>query len=654
LIRLYEHRAFFPVIALPVLLLAMTAFTIPAILAPDSDRFINISAAIWLSITLMVYLVHIRTWDFHKNRFDAYREITRWEGAQDTNLEIIQERIEKLGVHLRLQRLTVLEIFRPDVDSDLRNPEEEILELPAGADLAAVRPPHYVKIIAKYPPGEQDKSIKPWPLSRGLLHEARSKRIPLLCMDNRIQPWDTLYYNPPDARGFRNTLSEFVIPIFDNPDGEVIGFADLQSDIAGGLQEEEADYLRALAAMISPLLVSMRLRTFLAKLEKLRHSLEYSWNEEEAFAKLAMFARQELDADVITYYKLGYGNGWPLLPPMQLGAWYPDSLNDERFRRNNPAPVLLVANWRSLFEANSRTNPKLFTSDQDDASEKDYFILRENIRSTAFLPVGTRTRRIGALFLNYRESRVFSETDRLILDTFLQTIIPYLERTRRKVDIDKGFEHELLVLHDLLAKSIDSSNLLSSGLPKLWGALSAGDNAQVKSAFDELSSHLNLHIATIHSASLKTSLDALKLLQEGLDDALGSASGQLEQKYGGRGFRWILLPLEINTGLPVNFRLAIFSIVVEASHNAIREGDAHQVNVTITRGENFIVVEVVSDGNPWDWKNPPSSYTSYGIRSRLRLAFDTMDADYRWEEDGRKLVVTFPVLPTLHGRDAYD
>jgi hypothetical protein len=653
LVRLDEKNNFFPRILLPIGVLVFIAFVFPTLLAPDSDQLVNLAAAIWLSTTLIVYLIHVRTWDFYKNRFDAYREIVKLEGTQQANINMIQQRIEKLGAYLKLQRLTILEVFRPDSKSNITVLNEEELEIPPGADSTAVRPPHLVRIIAKFPRGDPGDDIKPWPLSRGLLYESFRTRKPLLCMDNKVPPWDKQYFNHPDAKAFQKTRSEFVIPIFENPNGDVIGFADLQSDIPGGLHEEEGDYLSALTAMISPLLVNLRLKVFLENLEKLRISLDFAWNEEEAFARIAAFAREDLDVDVITYYKLGYGNGWPIQSPMNLGAWFPSFLKDDKFFRDNPPPIILVSQWITLFEENSRNNPNLLPSDRGDTPGKDYFILRENIHSTAFLPIGTRTRRVGALFLNYRDQKAFSQTDQLIINTFLQTIIPYLERVRKKVDTDKGFEHELLVLHDLLAKSIDSSYLLSSRLPRLMDAFKLGDNNTITMAFDELSNHLNAHISQIHSASLKTSLDALNLLRQGLDEAFGSATGQLEKRYDGRGFRWKFLPSDISTVLPVNFRLAIFSIVVEASHNAIREGNASQVNVTINRGEKFITVEILSDGNTWNWQNPPSSYTPTGIKSRLMLAKETMNADFRWEKDGLKLIVDFPVLPTLDRKEPY-
>lgn len=650
LIRLYQHRGFFPLIVVPVIMLAVIAFVAPFVLAPTSVSNSNLSAALWLTITLLVYLVHVRTWDARKIRYDAYRDIVKWRGYQEAQLEEIQRLVKDLGSRLNMELLTVLEIFRPNVDSDLRQQNVEMMQISDGADPKAIRPPHYVRIVAKYP---DEIVVQPWPLNRGLLHEAFKKREPIICLDNNQLPCKGIYYNPPDAKIFDGTRSELVVPIIDGPDGEIIGFVDLQSKTARGIEEEDKDLLAALAAEISPFMVKRRLRTFLTALEKLRASLERAWYEEDAFDQIARFAQRVLDVDVVTYYKLGYGNGWPKPRPMQLGAWFPNRLEDEAFHRDNPPPVLLVSRWEVLPEQNSKNNVDLLPSGWAGLSEKDFFILREQIESTVFLPVGTKKRRLGALFLNYRVQKTFSDTDKLMFNTFLQTIIPFFDGARRHSDTQEGFENEIFILHDLIGRSGRAGQSLDSKLTSLKQNKVLGNEIDFSKMLDELREDVNKLTRETNSASIKTSVDVRDHLHQGLVEAFSVATGQLAHAYG-VGFAWQLNPPQIGTAFPFEFRLAVFSIVVEAAHNAIREGHANIVNVTLAQDTKFLSIVITNDGLTWDPLQPGSRYSEYGIKSKLKIARETMFATSEWDDTGNKLTVQIPLLPFLSGKDPYE
>jgi signal transduction histidine kinase len=653
-VRVYQHVGFVPRIGGPILLLLILAFILPAVFARDSNWLLNLSSAIWLFTTLVILAIYVRTMDYYRTRFDAYRQIAQWAGQRGARVEDVAAQFKILAAKLGLERLTLLEIFRPGLTSEERNLLLEALEIPAGAARESIRPPLYVRLSASSLPDDKNSDLKPWPLTKGLVAHSYRTRQSVFCDDNKSSEWISIYMSAEGAKAYGNTRSEYVVPIYQSPDGHILGFIDLQSDIPHGFGSEEKDYLQTLAVAISRLMVDARLAAQMQHLTALRRTLDVAPDEEAIFGRMARFAREHLDADVVTYYKLGFGNGWPLQPPMHLGAWFPKKLDDESVHRKSPPPVVLVSRWHELFQSISAQNSDLLPRDTGTSCPQDYFILREKIQSTAFLPVGTEKRRIGALFLNYRDHKAFSPADRLLLSTFRQTVIPYLDRARKGEDTGEGFEHEIFVLHDLLDRAVVSSDAMRSYMVDLRNTLSLGDPEASSEKFEKLFYRVREHIAAIRSADLKTSMDARAQLREGLEEAFGTATDLLEDKYAGRGLRWEFKTPGICDSLPVDFRLAIFSIVVEAAHNAIQKGDATAVNVTISRDDEHLVVRIQNDGTPWNPDQPVNEYSRYGIRSRLRLARETMKADSKWDLQGRVLIVTFPLLQTLDGSDPYE
>lgn len=654
LLRILHPPQFIPWMVFPILALPIIGYAIASHLAPRSEPIDNAVSAIWLFVTLAVISVHLRTWDYHKNRFDAYRALVKWAGSSDARLEDVETQLRALGAQLKLDRLTVLEVFRPGPGANFRNLEDENLFTPAKADINAIRPPLYVNIIATYLRVQNAKPIRPWPLTHGLLGLSYRERKSVACPDSKLPPWDKIFYNPLDGSGYENTRCEFVVPIWDSPKGEIIGFVDLQSEQSNGLQPEDIDYLNALSAAIAPLITKARHEKLLLGIEQIRLSLEKTSDEASIFNVVVNFARDYLDADVVTYYKLGFGSGWPLLPPLQLGAWYPDRLQDKVFLRKDAPPISLVSKWVPVYESDPKSNSQLLPPDWKSLDGQDYFILREEIQSMVFLPIGIPSRRVGALFLNFRRPKNFNPSFRLELEILRRVITPHMEYARQINEAYKGFGQTAFVLHDLLRESLGASLFFEPYLNQLKKAHHARNNIEFDAVHDELKNTLGVHTKTIKTAYLKSTLNHHKKLEEGLASAFRLAAGWLEEQYSGRSFRWEFTPPSINTTLTYDLRMAINSIVVETVHNAIRHGRANLVKVKVRREDGEIIITMFSDGIPWDPAKPSAPFSEFGISARLTLAHDRMKAEHQWGKEGCELIVRIPILPTLDERDPYE
>lgn len=637
LLRIISPTSFYPKVLSAIVLYSLISLCLTFIISPEIHVLYTVVGAIWLLLSLIIISVYLRTWDYHNNRFEAYRELVSWSAGPSANLMDFEGKLKSLGERLKLERLVVLELFRPENDADYRDCEKENLTILPSMDPNSVRPPLYVKMMAQHIRNEHITPIRSWPLTRGLLAQAFEKRIAIKCMDTERLPCNHMYFNPEWASAYKNTRCEFIVPIFDAPDGMIIGFVDLQSDEPNSLQLEDLDYLTAIASAISPLMVKDKLTSLLKGLENLRATIENVVEERKLLELISEFAINFLDADVITYFPLGFGNGWPVEQPFRRGTWFPETDTDQQ---KNLIPIPLLSNWKTVFEEDSK-------SDRFIARIKDQdYIIREKIRSTIFIPIATGHRRVGGLFFDFRTPQHFSPSIRLSVEMLRQTVTPYLERGRQIDDAYRGFGKTAFVLHDLLNESLGTSALLENRLDSHRQSIDQEDRNAIVGTFDGLSETIKLHMKNIASASLKSALDDLKKLRDGLDNSFRSAAARLEERYLGRSFRWEFYPSDLDQNLSYDLRLAISSIVIEAAHNAVRSGDANLVKVKVTRELNNIEINILSNGQAWDPENPQKSYSKYGIQNRLEIAKKSMNADYHWLDRGRQLFVVIPILPT--------
>jgi putative methionine-R-sulfoxide reductase with GAF domain len=646
-LRIFRRVQFMPYILAPIIFLTAYALITLSFFADESDPLLNTASAIWLVVAFIAFVVQVRTWDYHVIRFEAFRDLVRWAGSIDAKAEEIQTKLNAMGKRLNLERLTVLRIFRPPARTDLA---ANHTSLPPGADAGAYHLDWHVEIVANYVPGlKPSDRIKPWSLHHGLLGKAFRERRSVICPDTESVEFKGLFFNPPNATGYLDTRSEIVQPIYESPDGQIIGFVDLQSDRPRSFEEQDLDYLTALAAAIAPLMVKERLGSLIAKVEQLRNELEELDDEHAVFDHLARFAIDHLDVDVVTYYQLGFGNGWPRLPAWHLGSWFPQSLDGQMLHRDNAPQLALVAYWEPLFARDSRNDLRLFPTEAERTSS--HFITREQIRSTAFLPMGTRQRRIGALFFSYRAPQQFSPATQLALEILRETVTPHLERTRQLQDTQAGFGQVNLVLHDLVRDSIATNAAIASPLTRLREAIDANNGELTRKYYADLFDPIQAHTNYVSNASLKFNLVGGELLRSGLGLAFAAASGVIAQCYKGCSLR-VDIPESVER-LPLDLRLAIFSLVTEAAHNAMHSGCAKLVNASVSCKSNQIQVSILSDGDPWNPDAPSKPYSRYGIDARLQLAHNRMSIEHQWSMEGRHLHIAIPILPILDGRDPY-
>jgi GAF domain-containing protein len=136
----------------------------------------------------------------------------------------------------------------------------------------------------------------------------------------------------------------------------------------------------------------------------------------DTLMRIAQSARQVLGADLIELYQYDQSRDWYDLPPIQVGELYDELVVKDKIHKDDVI-CKIVRGRRPIYtteaqKSNLLTGP--FTIKRDDAPEQR-FVIRENIKSSASIPLMAGTEVVGVLFANYRISQIFSlEQTRLI------------------------------------------------------------------------------------------------------------------------------------------------------------------------------------------------------------------------------------------------
>lgn len=186
----------------------------------------------------------------------------------------------------------------------------------------------------------------------------------------------------------------------------------------------------------------------------------------EMFDEIAREARTNLGADLVVLYQLAPGTGYPLAPPLFMGGFRdPESLRQPEVPKDSTLFDLLEK-WEPYYSTDAATDPILSKVRPSDAAPSDdgarsRFIFREDVRSVAFLPLGSRSERVGALFLHCRTRRVFSPLDKLSLEAFANLVAEQINRERANWRKYEAFGGVMFGVHGPLTLSADSLRRLT-------------------------------------------------------------------------------------------------------------------------------------------------------------------------------------------------
>jgi GAF domain-containing protein len=374
---------------------------------------------------------------------------------------------------------------------------------------------------------------------------------------------------------------------------------------------------------------------------------------QEMFDTIAREAREHLGADLVVLYQLAPGTAYPLTPPLFMGDFY----DSERLRqpRIPEDSVLfdLLEKWAPYYSTDAAHDPILgkgtrsLDGTQIDNAPRARFIFRENVRSVAFLPLGSRSERAGALFLHYRAWREFSPLDKLTLEAFASLVAEQINRERAHWRKYEAFGGVLFGVHGPLTLSADSLRRLTGSAREALHTDPAIAEAALAQA-EKVASKLELAAMLTRLAQRDT------LGMTGLREELRRAATKIVQFTVPREACRVVthIPPEADD-LPIEVLDAIYCLAMEAVVNATFHGRARRVDIQVELQRTGIRLVVADNGAGFD--PATARHGPNGIFEGLELVqqqFAAQGCIISQPGDGARFEVTFPCLAdTLWSQD---
>jgi signal transduction histidine kinase len=312
---------------------------------------------------------------------------------------------------------------------------------------------------------------------------------------------------------------------------------------------------------------------------------------EETLQEIAEAAKRELDVDLVVVYSYD-ANEDTLLGPIYAGKpFHPEVLELTNIERDSIVYRLLSSDEKIyLFEDLDQIveHESIFQSTSfHQLSGKPTFVIREDIRANAIIPLMDDAKCVGVLFLNFREPRSFSEWDkkRYFLFAHLAALaIQKMQFYQRMIRVE---------MIDIASKIHDTLIGDTVGLYTVLEEIRAPNNENELDRFDEtlqrakiMTDHLYNDIRYIDrllkedsSGDLCLEVDRLALIFQQIFRVKIDADWEGEVEH---------IPPEM-------VRILRF-IIREAFTNSVRHGKADRIQVIAQVEHNFVKMRIQDNG----------------------------------------------------------
>ncbi len=140
---------------------------------------------------------------------------------------------------------------------------------------------------------------------------------------------------------------------------------------------------------------------------------------ETTLTQIAQNAQTVLGADLVDLYQYIQSRNEYILPPIQVGERYDSTVRKDRIYEDDVI-CSIVKNKKPSYFPEAQSEPTLtqpYTVVRPDAPEKR-FVEREDVKSTAIVPLIAGTEVMGVLFASYRSPQIFPQLQRELIEMF--------------------------------------------------------------------------------------------------------------------------------------------------------------------------------------------------------------------------------------------
>jgi len=458
--------------------------------------------------------------------------------------------------------------------------------------------------------------------------------------NGRLERWDNVKECPhhQTQSPFEWVHSELAVPII--VAGEAVGVLEALSSNPAEFWELDEEHLTVMADSIA--LALARTQYARRKAERLRDTLWMTMSKlgdcasiEEMFDEIARNAHILFDAEHAVLYQLAPGTGYPLTPPLFMGDFRnPNTVRHSPLTENS---VLfdLLARWEPYYSTDASGDTRLRRAEL--SADDINFLQHEDIQSVVFLPVGSHSERVGALFLLYHHRREFSPLDKLSLEAFANLVAEPITRERAHWRKYEAFGGVMFGVHGPLTLSADSLRRLTGSAREALRSDPDAAEAALERA-QEVARKLEM-AAMLTRLAKRDELDTT-----GLSDELRRATTKIAQFVEPNCRLLTDIPPEVDD-LPIELLDALYCLAMESVANAVFHGHARRIEVSIELKATAIRMSIADNGSGFD----PAAvrHGPDGIFEGLELVQQQFAAQGHIESQpgaGARIEVAFPCL----------
>jgi len=481
-------------------------------------------------------------------------------------------------------------------------------------------------------------------LDKGITGRAVRTQEPQLCRDVTDPRWRDIYVAFP---GYERIRSELSVPIIAGR--RVYGVVDIQSERVNYFDEEDLTILQGFAAAATIALD----RDFLVDLSKVV-SRQVTRGPLSILQAACESIFDHFKADLITAYVLTPETGGvPRRPVITVGTPNGREVVGDKHPTRAGCLGELIRRWElHPFPDLDRSN---MFSNFDDSWELESFLKREGVRSAVFAPVGSKTFKVGVIFLSFREYTVLTRRDKRLIRCATDLVGAAMTQAHRdqqalprwlnRTLVERGQNaHQLLIPYSSAAirslECAESSLIEKDCLSNSAVRLAVNEITNARETIEELRRELTL-------ALIGSGVD---LSNKRLETALGAAVTSLQALHNGRNHgRGLSITIRVDPAVDEEcsaMREAIHRFTVEAIVNAVKHGEASSVVVDIEREHDQTIISVINNGKSYEPKRALAS--PYGIISYGHKLEHELGAEFRIspgpDTEGTEVLLMIPMI----------
>jgi len=242
-----------------------------------------------------------------------------------------------------------------------------------------------------------------------------------------------------------------------------LGVLSIQHPQPNAYNQEDLFILQLLANHIALALYNLRLYENLSRLNETGQLLTQQLDSEQLLQATAANIQTATKADVVVLYPYEPTLQRFVLPPRIVGTLLDSTSLRSPYIRPDGIVYLALHHKEPIFAKESTTTYNILRGDPH--IQQESFGQRENIRSTAIVPLQVGNEYVGVLFVNFRQPQRFDATQKLFIEGLAHYAAIAIKNAQAFDTLIQRRMHELEILQNIdreLSRTLDLEPLLNN------------------------------------------------------------------------------------------------------------------------------------------------------------------------------------------------